>query len=112
MRRDVQAVAKAMLTPQAWGYYSSAADDEITLRENHYAYQRLWFRPRVLRNVTTIDYSTTMLGTKCSLPVYITATALGKLGHPEGETVLTRGAAKHNLIQMVNFLPLIAKVEG
>lgn len=25
---------------KAWAYYSSAADDEITLRENHAAYHR------------------------------------------------------------------------
>lgn len=45
--------------------------------------------------------STTMLGTKVDIPFYVTATALGKLGHPEGEVVLTRGAKKHNVIQMI-----------
>src|SRR5690606_13043204 len=35
--------------------YSSGADDEITLRENHAAFQRLWFKPRVLVNVAKID---------------------------------------------------------
>lgn len=30
-----------------------------------------------------------------------TATALGKLGHPDGELNLTRAAAKHDIIQMV-----------
>jgi hypothetical protein len=30
-----------------------------------------------------------------------TATALGKLGHPDGELNLTRAAAKHHVIQMV-----------
>lgn len=42
-----------------------------------------------------------MLGTKVSLPIYITATALGKLGHPDGEKNLTWAAAKHNVIQMI-----------
>lgn len=42
-----------------------------------------------------------MLGTKVSIPFYVTATALGKLGNPEGEVVLTRGAHKHNVIQMI-----------
>lgn len=35
------------------------------------------------------------------MPIYITATALGKLGHPEGELNLTRGAARHGVIQMI-----------
>ena len=42
-----------------------------------------------------------MLGTPVSIPLYVTATALGKLGNPEGEVVLTRGAHKHNVIQMI-----------
>ncbi len=48
-----------------------------------------------------VDISTTMLGTKVDVPFYVSATALGKLGHPEGELVLTRGARKHNVVQMI-----------
>lgn len=71
------------------------------MRENRNAYHKIWFRPRVLQDVENIDLSTTMLGTKVDIPFYVTATALGKLGNPEGEVVLTRGAKKHNVIQMI-----------
>jgi L-lactate dehydrogenase (cytochrome) len=71
------------------------------MRENHNAYHKIWFRPRVLVDVEKIDFSTTMLGTPCSIPFYVTATALGKLGNPEGEVILTRAAKKHNVIQMI-----------
>ncbi|AEO55361.1 hypothetical protein MYCTH_2299107 [Thermothelomyces thermophilus ATCC 42464] len=98
---DFEAVARRVMKKTAWGYYSSAADDEITLRENHSAFHRIWFRPRILVDVEKVDFSTTMLGTPCSVPFYITATALGKLGHVEGEVVLTRAAHKHNVIQMI-----------
>ncbi|KAF8584286.1 hypothetical protein K439DRAFT_1633670 [Ramaria rubella] len=98
---DFEAIAKLVMSEKAWAYYSSAADDEITLRENHAAYHRIWFRPRVLRDVTTVNFSATILGYKSSMPVYITATALGKLGHPDGELNLTRAAGKHGIIQMI-----------
>lgn len=98
---DFEAIAKVVMPEKAWAYYSSAADDEITLRENHAAYHRIWFRPRIMRNVTNVDWSTTVLGHKSSMPIYITATALGKLGHPDGELNLTRAAAKHGVIQMI-----------
>lgn len=98
---DFEAVAKAILPPKAWAYYSSASDDEITIRENRAAYQRIWFRPRILRDVSVVNWSTTILGYKSSLPVYISATALGKLGHPDGELNLTRAAGKHGVIQMI-----------
>ncbi|OAA44430.1 Aldolase-type TIM barrel [Metarhizium rileyi] len=98
---DFEAIARRVMKTTAWGYYSSAADDEITMRENHSAFHRIWFRPQVLVDVEQVDFSTTMLGTRCSIPFYVTATALGKLGHPEGEVVLTRAAHKHNVIQMI-----------
>ncbi|PSK58740.1 Cytochrome b2, mitochondrial [Elsinoe australis] len=98
---DFEAVARRVMKKSAWAYYSSGADDEITMRENHSAFHKIWFRPRILHDVENIDMSTTMLGTKCSIPFYVTATALGKLGNPEGEVVLTRGAHKHDVIQMI-----------
>lgn len=98
---DFEHVASKVMSKTGWAYYSSGADDEISLRENHRAFHRIWFKPRILIDVKDVDYSTTMLGTKSSVPFYVTATALGKLGHPDGETVLTRAAAKHNVIQMI-----------
>lgn len=52
-------------------------------------------------DVENVDMSTTMLGSKTSVPFYVTATALGKLGNPEGEVVLTRAAHDHGAIQMI-----------
>ncbi|MCJ1236310.1 hypothetical protein MMC14_004290 [Varicellaria rhodocarpa] len=98
---DFEAVARRVMKKSAWAYYSSGADDEITMRENHSAYHKIWFRPRILHNVEKIDLRTTMLGTKVDIPFYVTATALGKLGNPEGEVILTRGAKKHNVVQMI-----------
>merc|ERR1712086_315264 len=89
---DFEAVAKAKMKKGGWDYYSSGADDEITLRENHLAFQRLWLKPRILRNVANIDFTTSFLGEKSSMPLYITATALGKLAHPDGELAITRAA--------------------
>lgn len=78
------------------------------MRENRDAYSRVWLRPRILRDVTTIDHATTMLGAPSSLPIYHTATALGKLGNPKdglGEVHITRAAAATGTIQM---LPTLA----
>lgn len=98
---DFEFVAKNTMELTAWAYYSSGADDEIALRNNHLSYQKVYFKPRILKDVANIDLSTTMLGTKCSAPFYITATALGRLGHDDGEKVLTRAAARQDVIQMI-----------
>eukprot|EP01102_Stenamoeba_stenopodia_P008841 TRINITY_DN258_c0_g1_i1.p1 TRINITY_DN258_c0_g1~~TRINITY_DN258_c0_g1_i1.p1 ORF type:complete len:500 (-),score=139.27 TRINITY_DN258_c0_g1_i1:108-1607(-) len=97
---DFEAVAQQVMTKEGWDYYCSGADDEITLRENRAAFQRIWLKPRVLVNVKEIDVRTTLLGTPSALPIYITATAMGKLANPEGEVVLTRAAHSQGIIQM------------
>ncbi|ODV78186.1 cytochrome b2, mitochondrial precursor [Suhomyces tanzawaensis NRRL Y-17324] len=99
---DFEHICKQIIPPNAWAYYSSAADDEISLRENHYAYQRVFFNPRVLRNVTEIDLTTTMLGVRVDAPFYCSAAALAKLGQPEGELSIARGCGSENIIQMIS----------
>ncbi|TIA91284.1 hypothetical protein E3P99_01144 [Wallemia hederae] len=98
---DIETVARYVMADKAWMYYSSGADDEMTMRENHNAYHRIWFRPRILRDVTEVKFDTKILGHSTQMPLYITATALGKLGHPDGELNLTRSAAKNGIIQMI-----------
>ncbi len=98
---DFESVAKHTLSREGWSYYSSGADDEITLRENHLAFQRVWLRPRVLVNVRDVSMACTLLGHPSRLPVYLTATALGKLAHPEGELAITRAAGRAGVIYML-----------
>lgn len=47
-----------------------------------------------------MDLSCRLLGYPSSFPVYITATALGRLAHPDGEVALTRAAYTHGVVQM------------
>ena len=102
---DFEAVARVSLPREAWGYYSSGGDDEITLRENHAAFQRVWVKPRVLVNVKHIDTTTEILpGTsvgRSTLPVYLSATAMGKLAHPEGEAGIVKAAHAANVVYML-----------
>ena len=98
---DFESVAKRTMSKQGWNYYSSGADDEITLRENHVAFQRIWLRPRVLVNVRRVNMSTKLLGYSSNLPLYVTATALGKLAAPEGELAIVRACGKKKLIYML-----------
>merc|ERR1712078_91678 len=78
----------------------SGGDDEITFRENHAAFSRIWMLPRVLVNVEDIDTSCEMIGAYCSLPIYVTGTALGRLYHEDGEMCLTRAAYEQGIVQM------------
>ncbi|PVH18603.1 uncharacterized protein CXQ87_001534 [Candidozyma duobushaemuli] len=99
---DFEYIAKKILPPSAWYYYSSAADDEVTLRENHNAFSRIFFKPRVLVDVSNVDLSTTLMGSPASVPFYSSATAQGKLGHPDGECSIAKGCGKEGVIQMIS----------
>jgi len=98
---DFESVAREVMEPQAWGYYSSGGDDEITLRDNHMAFQRITMRPRILINVREINMETTVLGVPSALPIYFTATALGKLAHQDGELAITKAAHKAGVVYML-----------
>lgn len=101
---DFELLARNTLERTAWYYYSSGAEDEITMRENHNAFHRIWFRPKVLVDVREVNFETEFFGQKTSAPFYITATALARLGHPDGEVVMTKAAHKENIIQMLSTL--------
>ena len=56
----------------------------VAFDENARAFSRFFFQPRVMRPISHCDPSTTILGYKTSIPVFICGAALAKLGHPEG----------------------------
>jgi 4-hydroxymandelate oxidase len=93
---ELEACARKLLPQMAYDYYAGGANDEITLRENQAAYQRLALLPRVLVDVSVRHMSTTVLGEPVSMPILIAPTALPGLAHSEGEIATTRaaGAAK------------------
>jgi L-lactate dehydrogenase (cytochrome) len=97
---DLQQLAKRMLPKYLWDYYISGAEDEMTIRDNERAFQRVWLRPRVLVDVTKVDTSTVLLGTQISLPLYFSATALTKLAHPQGDLAIGNVATNVNIPQM------------
>lgn len=60
------------------------------------------FYPRVLKDVSKVDMSTTLLGQKVSMPVCVAATAMQRMAHPDGETATARGETCKWWIQWCN----------
>lgn len=99
---DFAEVASKTLTPKTWAFYSSAATDLITNNANASTFSRIWFRPRVLRNVKTVSTKTCLLGSDVKLPIFVSPAALAKLVHPEGEKAIARGCVKSGIAQCVS----------
>src|SRR5271166_4261085 len=62
---ELEARARKLLPQMAYDYYGSGANDEITLRENQAAYERLALFPHMLVDVSVRDMGTTVLGQTC-----------------------------------------------
>jgi 4-hydroxymandelate oxidase len=72
-------------------YFAGGSGSESTLSDNTAAWARLRLRPRVLRDVSRVDTSTTLLGTPLASPVLVAPTAFHSLAHPEAELATARG---------------------
>jgi len=99
---DFEEVARKTLTPKGWAFYSSAATDLVTLHNNSEFYQRIMFRPRVMRNVVKAKTQTTILGCPSDAPFFVSPAAMARLAHRDGELAIAQGCANEGIIQCVN----------
>src|SRR5919108_4902549 len=90
---DYERLAEERLDANALAYFAGGAGDEVTLRENVAAFERLKLRPRVLVDVGTVSTETSVLGTNVALPVLIAPLAMQRMAHPDGELATARAAA-------------------
>ncbi len=95
------AEAQRMMTPPAWAFCATGADDEITAGENVTAWRSLRLRPRVLRDIVEVDTSVTLLGTRVATPVMVAPTGRHHLFHPDAERGTARGAAAAGAIYVM-----------
>jgi L-lactate dehydrogenase (cytochrome) len=75
-------------------YIDGGAEDEVTLRRNTERFGGFELVPRVLRNVDEPDLTTTILGTRVSLPFALAPTGFTRMAHHEGELAVARAAAR------------------
>ncbi len=101
---DYETAAQATLPKVAYDYYSSGANDEITLHENHAAYERIQLKPRVLVDTSKRDLTTTVLGQKVSMPILVAPTAFHCMANPVGEVATARAAGSADTIMMLSTL--------
>jgi 4-hydroxymandelate oxidase len=98
----LQQRARELLPADAYAYYSTGAGPESTLAANLAAWSELTLRPRVLRDVSRVDLSTTVLGDPVPHPIFVAPTAAHRLGHPDGELATARGAAQAGSLLVIS----------
>ena len=75
-------------------YTDGGSEGEITLRRATEAFERVEFSPRVLRDVSTVDTSTLILGQRSELPLVFAPTGFTRMMHHEGEAAVARVAER------------------
>src|SRR5213082_3777011 len=68
---ELVAKARQNLNQNDWDYIVGGVESETTLRRNRMALDAIAFRPRVLRDVSKVDASTTLLGRPTRIPVML-----------------------------------------
>jgi len=91
---DFRTLARKRLPGPVYHYIDGAADDEATKARNTAAFDDCDLVPRVLAGVETIDMSTTVMGRKIAMPLFLSPTALQRLFHWQGERGVARAAEK------------------
>lgn len=94
---EFEHAAQRRICHMVWEYCAGVAD-EITLRWNREAYDRLRLRPRVLIDVSKIDTRTKLFGAELAHPILLAPAADHRMIHNEGEIGTARGAGSAETI--------------
>jgi 4-hydroxymandelate oxidase len=86
-------LARRRLSQMAYDYVRSGGGDEITMRENRLAFERLRLAPRVLQDVSQLDTRVSLFGSQLDHPILLAPIAYHRLYHAEGELATARGAS-------------------
>ena len=99
---DFEAATRQKLPPAHLGYLMTGVDDDLTLRANISAYQRIGLRTRKLVDVSKTDMSTEIFGTAWDSPIFLCPVGAQQAFHPEGEVAVARAAKAKKHVQILS----------
>jgi L-lactate dehydrogenase (cytochrome) len=89
----LEEAARTVMTPQAYDYVVGSAGAGDTARENLDAFRRWRIVPRMLTDVSTPSYASTVLGTQLAAPFLLAPVGVLAIAHKEAELAVARAAA-------------------
>ncbi len=99
---DFEPVARQNVPPAHFGYMASGIDDEVTLRANREDFKKFQLTPHRLHDVSSVDTSVELFGTKYDSPIFICPTGGNQFFHPDGELAVARAARAGNHLQILS----------
>jgi isopentenyl diphosphate isomerase/L-lactate dehydrogenase-like FMN-dependent dehydrogenase len=99
---DFEPVMRQNVPPAHFGYMASGIDDEVTLRRNREDFLKFILRPRRMVDVSKVDMSVDILGTKYDSPIVLAPVGGQRAFHDEGELADGRAAKVGNHLQIMS----------
>jgi 4-hydroxymandelate oxidase len=95
-------LARVALPPAHWGYLATGVDGDLTVARNSDAFLHYQIRARRFADMSHLDTSRLVLGTRWPSPIYISAVASQRAFHPEGEVAVARAAQARGMKLMLS----------
>ena len=89
---DLRRASRRRLPRAVFDFIDGGAEDEVTLRRNRQAFERIALVPRVLVDVREVDLATTVLGQRMAAPLLLAPTGLCGMATSRGEIPAARAA--------------------
>jgi isopentenyl diphosphate isomerase/L-lactate dehydrogenase-like FMN-dependent dehydrogenase len=102
---EMEEIAKAKLHKASYDHVAAGAGDELTMRGNREAYDRVWIRRRVANDVSRIDTALDLLGRPLPFPILLAPAGAKILLHPDGEAATAAAAQKTSTIYVTGAAP-------
>ena len=99
---DFEPVARKNVPPAHFGYMASGLDDEVTLRANREGFLKFQLMPHRLNDVSKVDTSVELFGTRYDLPIFVCPTGGNQFFHPDGEVAVAKAARAGNHLQILS----------
>jgi glycolate oxidase len=99
---EIVKAARQNLSGGPWDYLVGGTETETTLRRNRLAIDSIAFRPRVLRDVSKVDPSTSLLGRRMRIPVMLAPVGSIETFTPGGGATAARAAGAFGAAQMLS----------
>ena len=99
---DLEPVCRQNVPPAHFGYMASGIDDEVTLRRNREDFLKFYLRPRRLVDVSKVDMSVDILGTKYSSPIVCAPVGGQRSFHDDAESGVARACKAGDHLQILS----------
>jgi glycolate oxidase len=99
---EIARAARENLPDGPWGYLIGGTETETTVRRNRQALDSIAFRPRVLRNVSKVDGTSTFFGRPVRLPVLLAPIGGLETFDPGGGATVARASADFGVPHMLS----------